>query len=202
MLDRPRPWWVLWSLVPFGWLAWIGMVYAGARARMPLLIAVSFVFLATTIASFAFDGDTGVVFAIAGYVGGIGASLAFVPAWQRRMRQVESHPTRALDAASERLAAREQALELARSNPELAREAGVGRPDIPGAAHGGVVDLNAAPVSVLSRLPGIDDDTAVRIATVREEIDGFTSLVDLGSTLDLPADAVEDLRGRVVFIPR
>jgi hypothetical protein len=191
VLERPRPWWVLWSLVPFGWLTWIGMVYAGVRARMPLLIAVSVVFLASTVAAFAIEDDTSGAVSVISWVAGVGLSLAFAPAWQRRMRAPYS-------AARERLEARREAIELARSEPELAREAGVGRVE----GHGGVVDVNSAPFDVLSRLPGIDDATAERIVRTREEIDGFSSLADMGALLDLSADTVEDLRERVVFLPR
>jgi hypothetical protein len=205
MLEQPRPWWVLWSVVPFGWLSWIGLVHAGARARMPLMIAVAVLFLASTVAAFATSGDddgpnvSGAI-SVIGYVAGVGVSLGFAPLWQRRMRRLrEPLP---IDRAKARLDAREEAIELARTDPTLAREAGVGRPDIAGAQHGGVVDVNMAPHSVLAQLPGIDDATAREIVRLREELDGFTSLMDLGSTLDLPADTVEDLRGRVVFIPR
>jgi hypothetical protein len=200
MFDEPRPWWVLWSLIPFGWLSWVGLVYAGVRARWVPMIVVAPVFLAPTIAAFATDDDTSGMWSVIGYVAGVGTSLAFAPAWQRRMRRLAS-PT-PVDVAAQRLAEREKAIELVRENPQLAREAGVGRPDVSGSAHGGVVDVNSVPVEVLGRLPGIDDATAHEIVRVREEVDGFSSLLDLGSCVNLPADTVEDLRGRVVFIPR
>jgi hypothetical protein len=40
-----------------------------------------------------------------------------------------------------------------------------------------------------------------RIVPVRDQIDGFSSLYDAGSILDLPPDLVDDLRGRVVCLP-
>jgi Helix-hairpin-helix motif len=201
MLERPRPLWVLWSLVPFGWLTWIGMVYAGVRARMPLIIAASVIFLATTAFTFATrNDDAGAAVAVVAWIAGVGLSLAFAPAWQRRMR---AHQRRAgIDRAQDRLADRNKAFELVAEDPELAREAGIGRPDVPGSVHGHVVDVNSAPVDVISRLPGIDDATAAEIVRLREELDGFSSLADMGTVLDLPADTVEDLRQRVVFLPR
>ena len=36
----------------------------------------------------------------------------------------------------------------------------------------------------------------------RDGVGGFSSLEDLGMTMDLPGDVVEALRGRVVFLPR
>jgi DNA uptake protein ComE-like DNA-binding protein len=55
---------------------------------------------------------------------------------------------------------------------------------------------------VLARLPGIDDALATRIADVRAQVSGFSSVEDLGLTMDLDGALVEDLRDRVVFLPR
>jgi DNA uptake protein ComE-like DNA-binding protein len=113
------------------------------------------------------------------------------------------HPGDArLNGARERLAQHESALELARENPRLAVEAGVGRPDLPGAYDGGVVDLNHAPAEVIACLPAFDAETAARVVATRERIDGFASLEDFGAVLDLPGDQVERLRDHVVFLPR
>jgi hypothetical protein len=107
-----------------------------------------------------------------------------------------------LDAARERLERRDQALRLAREDPRLALEAGVGRPDLPAAFDGGLVDVNNAPAAIIAGLPTFDGNLAARIIAAREQIDGFSSLEDLGSVLDLPGDQVEHLRDRVVFLPR
>lgn len=106
-----------------------------------------------------------------------------------------------LASAHERLAEREKALRLAREEPRLAIEAGVGRPDLPGAYDGGVVDLNHASIEAISSLPGIGRELAVRITEAREQIHGFASLEDMGSVLDLAGDWVERLRNDVVFLP-
>lgn len=112
------------------------------------------------------------------------------------------HPEDArLDAARERRAQHEKALTLARKDPQLAVEAGVGRPDLPGAFDGGVVDINHAPVEVIACLPSFDADLARRLVNTREEIDGFASLEDLGTVLDLPGNQVERLQDHVVFLP-
>ncbi len=113
------------------------------------------------------------------------------------------HPADArLDSARERLEQHKKALQLARENPQLALEAGVGRPDLPGAYDGGLIDLNHAPAEVIACLPTFDAELAGRIVTARERVDGFASLEDFGTVLDLPGDQVEHLRDRVVFLPR
>jgi DNA uptake protein ComE-like DNA-binding protein len=112
------------------------------------------------------------------------------------------HPADArLDGARERLEQREKALELARENPRLALEAGVGRPDLPGAYDGGLIDLNHAPAGVIACLPTFDVELAGRVVAARERVDGFSSIEDFGTVLDLPGSQVEHLRDHVVFLP-
>jgi hypothetical protein len=106
-----------------------------------------------------------------------------------------------LRAAEERLARRERALGLARRNPSLALEAGVGRPDVRGAFHGEVVDINNASAGAIAGLPGINRRLALRIVEVRERVSGFSSLEEFGMVLDLPGDVVEHLRGLIVVLP-
>lgn len=104
--------------------------------------------------------------------------------------------------ARQQLAARDKALKLARENPRLALAAGVGRPDVAGAFHGGVIDINHAPAEAIASLPSIDLELARRVVAAREAVDGFSSLEDFGSVLDLPGDMVEQVREHVVFLPR
>ena len=196
MLDRPRPWWVLASLVPFGWATWIGLAFAAVTARRPAHWIATAVFLAAAVATIIWTDGALILIS---WALGLGVSLALAPSWQQALRAPDRGK---FDAARRRIETRREARGLVERDPELAREAGVGRPDLPEAAHGGLVDVNAAPAAVLARLPGIDDATAERIARTREELDGFASLEDLGATLDLPADTVEDLRDRAVFLPR
>jgi DNA uptake protein ComE-like DNA-binding protein len=96
----------------------------------------------------------------------------------------------------------ERARRLATENPGLAKEIGVGRPDRPGAADAGLVDLNNASVTALLGLPGVDGDVATQIVETREKVGGFSSLEDCGATLDLDGAVVVGLRDRVVFLPR
>ena len=122
---------------------------------------------------------------VVGWVGAIATSFAIRPAYER---QAGSAFERAVGSALDRPEERRKAERLAREQPELARELGVGRPDLAGARHAGLVDVNGAPVAVLARQPGIDDTLAAEIDRARIAVDGFSSL--------------EDLRRRVVFLPR
>src|SRR5437763_438453 len=109
---------------------------------------------------------------------------------------------RAEEEGELRLRERRRALQLARENPELAREIGVGRPDRPGAVDAGVVDVNNASATVLLGLPGVDGDAVTQIIEGRGKVGGFSSLEDMGAALDLDGALVESLRDKVVFLPR
>jgi DNA uptake protein ComE-like DNA-binding protein len=78
---------------------------------------------------------------------------------------------------------------------------GVGRPDIPGSDDYGLVDVNHCPATALTRLPGISNDLAARIAREREQAGGFSSVEDLGVLPDLPPATVDELRDAAVFLP-
>lgn len=195
MFDRPRPWWVLASFVPFGWLTFAGFLYAGARARMRLALLLAAVFMATNVAGFVIPDDAGGAVIVLSWLAGIGASVAVAPGWQRRLISGRLE-------AERRIAARREARRLAADEPLVARELGVGRPDIDTAEHHHVVDVNSAPTEVIARMPGVTDALAAEIVRVREEIGGFSSLADLGTMLDLPPGTVEELRERAVFLPR
>ena len=129
---------------------------------------------------------------------GVGIVHSFLSrkAYVRRLDIIDDPALQAARTAEER---RAHAREIARRDPALARAAQIGRSG--GFDEGGVVDVNHAPVEEIADLPGIDAATARRIVAVREGVGGFSSLEDLGLTMDLPGDVVERLRGRVLCLP-
>lgn len=204
---RHRGLWVLTALVPFGLGVWAGFAYAGGRAHVTrwkvfaaiyaVLAGVAFVLPSVTDEGSDLNAASGGLI-IGLWVVGLAHALIVRPKYLRRVNALGAQ----LTAAQERLEQRDEALRIAREQPELALELGVGRPDRRGAMDAGLIDVNSAPLEVIQRLPGIDDATARRIVAVREDLDGFTSLEDLGMTLDLDGETVEDLRGKTVFLPR
>lgn len=103
--------------------------------------------------------------------------MSYAQTYERRMR---SPLLDASQGAEARLRERREAQELARHQPLLAREMGVGRQDIAGAPDVGLIDVNNAPASALTRLPGVDDTLATRIIGAGAQIDGFSSAEDSG----------------------
>ncbi len=100
-----------------------------------------------------------------------------------------------------RLRQRKKARRIVRSNPALAAELGIGRPDLPRSFNdGGLVDANHAPTSLLASLPGIDLALAQRIAATREDVGGFISAADLEITLDLPPHVLSQAKHLLIFL--
>jgi hypothetical protein len=198
--------WPYISLIPIGLGAW-APIYAGVKARTPRWVALGVLWSVVVIAGFVADSlsshpgsdDLAGFLIIAGWVGSIATSFSIRGAYEHEIGSPLLH---AAEAAELRLRDRRRALEIARTDPALAREIGVGRPDREGAADAGLVDVNNASVTALLKLTGVDGDVATQIVEGREKLGGFSSLEDMGVALDLDGALVERLRGTVVFLPR
>ncbi|QUQ66310.1 BTAD domain-containing putative transcriptional regulator [Kutzneria sp. CA-103260] len=107
-------------------------------------------------------------------------------------------------AVAEAMAARSRRAEARRllaTDPALARELCIGRPDLPRRYDdGGLVDVNSVPEHVLSSLDGFPPELAVRVVTDRDLVGGFTSVDDLVARGLLTSLAAGALRDRLVFI--
>jgi hypothetical protein len=199
--------WVAGMLIPFGLATPILFGIAGVQTRK-----VSWMVAAVVYAIVSWGGVALAVVTEDESDGAIVAGLMIIVAWvagpihalfarPEYARRLNAGPT-PLEVARKALAERREAQRLARIEPQAALEMGVGRPEQPGAVHMGVVDVNNADAKALLKLPGITRALAREIETARVEIDGFESVEDLGTVLRLSADAVEDLRPYVVFLPR
>jgi hypothetical protein len=173
-----RSW--LYAAVLYGLLSWGGFVIVAAT---PLDSTIS---------------DVGAAMFLIAWVAATVHAFMIRRDYQRRL----SGERTPVEAARDIVRARQEAQRLARAEPAVALQLGVGRPDIPAARSMGVVDCNHAGASALATLPGIDDGLAAQIVSAREGIDGFASLEDMGGVLGLDGNTVEDLRPFVVFLPR
>jgi hypothetical protein len=106
-----------------------------------------------------------------------------------------------LEAGKKRIARRAEGRHLLSSQPALAKEIGLGRPDLPGSDDYGLVDVNHCLPVGLERLPGVDKALAMQIAHQRAQCGGFSSVEDLGMLLNLGPDEVDNMRDVAVFIP-
>jgi DNA uptake protein ComE-like DNA-binding protein len=115
-------------------------------------------------------------------------------------RRIQPSDGARLEAARQRIELRAEGKRLAARDPRLAREVGVGRPDLPRADDFGLVDVNHASQEALCRLPGITPEIAQRIVENRESIGFFKSAEDLGISMDLSPSLVDDIREYAVFL--
>ena len=102
--------------------------------------------------------------------------------------------------ARERNQRRQYGRRLLMSQPRIATELGVGRPDIPGSDHCFLVDFNHASEATLSTVRGITPAIAHQIVEYREAAGDFSSANDLVVTLDLPPSLSDRLHEVAVFV--
>jgi DNA uptake protein ComE-like DNA-binding protein len=198
--------WPYLSLIPLGLGAW-APIYAGTKVHRKLWVLLGVLWCACVVAGFISDATRGQAghddlaggLFIIGWAGAIATSFSVRSTYEQALASP-------LEAAAQRslaeLADRRRARQIARENPELARQMGIGRPDVPGATDEGLVDVNNASVTALLGLPGMTGDVAAEIIEARDKVNGFQSCEDMGSALDLDGHLVEGLRDHVVFLPR
>ncbi|MCC3763630.1 helix-hairpin-helix domain-containing protein [Glycomyces sp. TRM65418] len=97
---------------------------------------------------------------------------------------------------------REQARRTAAADPMLAKRLGIGRPDLPRQYDdGGLVDLNHAPLHVLTSLPGVTERSARQIQDRVERSGPFGSLGEVMLVIEISPSFEHHLREYCVFIP-
>ena len=106
----------------------------------------------------------------------------------------------ALATARARMHRRRQARELAKDNPVLARELGIGRPDVPhDYDDGGLVDVNQVPGDVLASCLGLTPAESAAVVAARDQLGRFSSPEELSVYAQLPPDRVAALRDWMLF---
>ncbi len=200
-----RTWWVAVPLLTLGMLTWAVFLYVGIRARRRLWLLFAGVYLAALVIALVVggghhdDAQSNVEGAILVSLAAVGSAHAL--GIRREFLTATGVFDRRLEAAEHRLAVQERGRRLLAEDPVRARRLGVGRPDVPKSFDAGLIDVNSAPVEVLGRLPGIDEELARRIAAARDELGQFSSVDDLDLVLDLPEATLARLRDVAVFVP-
>ena len=104
------------------------------------------------------------------------------------------------DALAHR-ARRAEARRILDTDPALARELRIGRPDLPRQYEdGGILDVNHVPADAFAALPGFTSELAARVVAARTECGGFTLIAELVAYADVPEDLAEELADRLVFL--
>jgi DNA uptake protein ComE-like DNA-binding protein len=201
---RAKAWLLL--CLPLGATTFAAFGYIGIRARRRRWLAWAGVYAATLAGWLVLDtpkhpsGIAEGVGAVLWLVTWIGGGVHALVVSNDAVRRIHASEDPMVEAAQARIERRAAGRRLLARQPALAREMGVGRPDISGADDCGLVDVNHVPAEMLTRLPGITADLAGRIAAGRAQAGGFSSAEDLGILLDLPPATVDGLRDMAVFI--
>ncbi len=201
MAERRFELWRLGTIVPFGLGTWASFAYIGVRLHQRRWLVAAGVylgaFLAAVVANAVGDGPALVGGAVGLWLGTWVAGLVHAELIHDEVGHRLEEWRAPVVEARRRMEWRRRAREIAERDPALAHEMGIG-----GGDRDGLVDVNHASAALLATLPGVDDDLARDIVAAREEIDGFSSVFDLGHVLELPAATTELLRERTVFLPR
>ena len=198
-------WWFLLIVFPFAWLAWVAFGYLGLRLRRRGWIGAAVVYALVMLAgtwlvadgsSYDSKGETGAFVLLGLWAWTFAHSLIIR---REALDRLRLHEDPRLRKARSRIVTRQAAEEIARRHPRVAFEAGIGR-DLD--SFGGLLDVNHARATELAHLPGFTAELAENVVDVREHIDGFVSVLDFATYLDLPPRLLDRLRDRLICLPR
>jgi len=201
---RADSWWVLLA-VPLGLTTWAAFLYAGIRTKKRSLLAFAALYAATLAGWLVLDTGTkqgarmafGAVLALVTWIGGLAHALAI----RRTVAlDLDIADSPAMMQATREIERRAYGRDLLQTDPALARQVGVGRPDIANSDSYGLIDVNHASSATLATLPGMSDELARRVAEFCAAGGSFVSVDDLGLFLDLPAAVVDAMREQAVFV--
>ncbi|MFE2962184.1 hypothetical protein ACFXKC_00565 [Streptomyces sp. NPDC059340] len=98
---------------------------------------------------------------------------------------------------------RDEARALAQSDPVLANDLRIGRPDLLSQYDdGGLVDLNSAPGHVIATACSIEQSEAERIVEARQELGSFSSLDEVFVFAQIEQGAAARIRDYALLLPR
>jgi hypothetical protein len=211
---------VLWASVPvwsFGFLSFVpSLAYAIIRRRKADW-AVFAAFLAATIglivaAGTIGSGNGGGTAAFGGFIialagcAAVHAAVVFRPGnapaapAAAALPGTRQHNKDAIAEAKDRIERRKDARRLAETDPALARDLHIGRPDVPrDYDDGGLVDVNHVPGAFLATGLGLSPDEVTDVIAARDKLGRFTSADELCAYTDLSPDRVDELRDLMIF---
>lgn len=225
-MDDRQALWILVPLLSLGFAAWLAplQAYLRTRARHHLALTLGFVgavlgllwlFVldtraeqAQTPAERAAEEAT-VYGAPAGFliivlvVAGIAFAYQLRPAafGSVHVDPVAERTRRAHESAMGARRRRTEARALVESDPALARELSVGRPDVPhDYDDGGLIDLNHVPGWVLERDLSWTQEQADALVSARDLIGGFSSLAEVGVVTQVDQRLLDRAAERLVVI--
>jgi hypothetical protein len=216
-------WYFLVTVATFGILAWVPFVHALSRLRRRWIAMLTLVYLVagtvemvllflapTNSAGQSSTDDTvatiGGLLLLAIVISAVVLQAVLVSEIRATPQRPVAQPVPpdiALTTALAARARRDEARQLARTDPLLARDLRIGRPDLPHTYEdGGLVDINSAPAPVISKISGLPPEMALDVVSARENTGGFLAVDDVFSMVDIPISYWDALRDRSIVIPQ
>jgi hypothetical protein len=210
-------WWASVPIWSIGFLAFVPFLAYAVIQRGKKDWAVFGVYLAATVAmivaiasvnsaSGTGAGVGGFIIALAGCAA-VHAGILFrpsrdlAPLGPSAARSPRQRNQAAVARAREDLERRKGARHLVATNPELARDLRIGRPDLPREYDdGGLVDVNHVPADVLAAKLGLTPTEGSDVLAARDKLGKFTSADELCAYTALSPDRVDELRDVMIFI--
>lgn len=200
----------IWALLPFvtlGFVTPVTFLWAAQRVRSRHYIVATLVYTVLVVLGFVVpDEDVSLAFLTVAWLGGTVHALAVRSSVFRAQSPTEETTMdtamdTAVDAARDRRELRRKAREIATEDPGLARELGIGRPDVQrDFDDGGLVDINSVPAEVLLQLRGMTAELAAHVVQVREIRGPYSSVEELSVFADLPPGLSDQLADRLLFL--
>lgn len=195
--------WAILPLVTLGFVTPVTFLWAAQRVRSRHYIVATLVYTVLVVLGFVVpDEDVSFVFLTVAWLGGTVHALAVRSSVFRAQSPTEETTMdTAVDAARDRRELRRKAREIATDDPGLARELGIGRPDVPrDFDDGGLIDINSVPAEVLLQLRGMTAELAAHVVQVREIRGPYSSVEELSVFADLPPGLSDQLADRLLFL--
>jgi hypothetical protein len=210
---------IAWASVPIwsiGFLCSVPFLFYAINRRRGRDWAVFAGYLAATVAFIvalgAFPSGSGGNAAVGGFIialAGCAATHAFVlfrpergpvtagPPMSPSVRQLNQA---AVIQAKDRIERRQEARHLVATNPALARDLMIGRPDLRRQYDdGGLVDVNHVPGAVLAPALGLAPGEVTDLLAARDRLGRFTSADELCAYTQLSPERVDEVRDLMIF---
>ena len=205
-------WWTsipIWSLGLLSCVPFLAFAVIQHRKRDWAVFAA---YLATTVALIAAVGlvntdsgwgdAVGVLMVALATCAAIHACILFRPGRDQspRVSADRQRNQEAMAVARSRIQRRNDARRMVQTNPVLARELRIGRPDLPREYDdGGLVDVNRVPGAVLAAKLGLTPDEVTNVLEARDKLGRFASTDELCDVTVLSPRRVDELRDLMVF---
>jgi hypothetical protein len=205
-------WWTSVPIWSFALLSWVPFLAFAVIQRRKRDWAVFAAYLAVTVALITVGGvvnsnsvwaDVVALLGIAlGICAAIHACILFRPGRARPSRAEAAwrRNQEVMQGARNRIERRNHARHIVQTNPALARELRIGRPDLPrGYDDGGLVDVNRVPGAVLAAQLGLTQQEVTNVIAARDKLGRFTGADELRDETALSPGRVDELRDLMIF---